>query len=128
MIDKSKIIDGILFVDNKNANETIKFNFYTWTELIKAILIKYAGKSKDEANTLIFNSPIINNALDDYMDAVVRCHESEYHLAMLMAYGEQYWLKGISFDEPDEYFEWEEQYRKEHNLAQESFEIINKKS
>jgi len=120
------IIDAILFVNNKNINETIKFNFYTWTELIKAILIKYADKSKDEANTLISNSPIINNTLDDYMSAVVRCHESEYHLSMLIAYGEQYWLKGISSDEPDDYFEWEEKYRKEHNLAQESFEIINK--
>jgi len=127
VIDKSKIIDGILFVNHKNINESIKFNFYTWTELIKAILIRYTKKSKEEANTLIFNSPIINNSLDDYMAVVVRCHESEYHLAMLIAYGEQYWLKGISSDEPDDYFKWEEQYRKEHNLAQESFEIIDEK-
>ncbi|SHO59313.1 hypothetical protein [Vibrio quintilis] len=123
MLDKSKVIDGILFVNDKNINETIKFNFYTWTELIKAILIKYAGKSEDEVNSLISNSPIINNALDGYMAAVVRCHETEYHLAMLIAYGEQYWLKGISSDEPDDYFEWEEGYRKEHNLAEESFEF-----
>ena len=27
MIDKSKIIDGILFINDKNTNETIKFNF-----------------------------------------------------------------------------------------------------
>jgi len=125
IIDKSKTIDGILFVNKKNIDEVIKFNFYTWVELIRAILIRYASKSNDEANTLIFNSPIIKNALDGYMAAVVRCHESEYHLAMLIAYGEQYWLKGISSDEPDDYFKWEEQYRKEHNLAQESFEIIN---
>ena len=123
VLDESKVVDGILFVNDEDANETVKFNFYTWTELIKAIIIKYAVKSRDEANSLISNTPVINNALDDYLSVVVRSHEAEYHLAMLIAYGEQYWLKGISSDEPDDYFEWEEQYRKEYNLAKESFEF-----
>ncbi len=38
-----------------------------------------------------------------------------------MAYGEQYRLKEISSDEPNGHFEWEEQYRKTHNLSEEDF-------
>lgn len=121
MMDKNKIIDHILFVNDKNPAENIIFNFHTWVEIIKAIMVKYANKSEDEAVSLMFASPLVNNALDGYMAIVVRCHELEYHWAMELAYGEQYWQKGISSQEPEDYFEWEEQYRKDHNLAEESF-------
>lgn len=121
MMDKNKIVDHILFVNDKNPAENIIFNFYTWVEIIKAIMVKYANKSEDEAVSLMFASPLVNNALDSYMAIVVRCHELEYHWAMELAYGEQYWQKGISSQEPEDYFEWEEQYRKDHNLAEESF-------
>ncbi|ERK14435.1 hypothetical protein [Serratia fonticola] len=121
MMDKNKIVDHILFVNDKNPAENIIFNFHTWVEIIKAIMVKYANKSEDEAVSLMFASPLVNNALDGYMAIVVRCHELEYHWAMELAYGEQYWQKGISSQEPEDYFEWEEQYRKDHNLAEESF-------
>lgn len=42
---------------------------------------------------------------------------------MLIVYGERYWEKGINSQEPEGYFEWETQYRKDHNLAEESFEF-----
>ncbi|ERK16158.1 hypothetical protein L580_2304 [Serratia fonticola AU-P3(3)] len=121
MMDKNKIVDHIMFVNDKNPAENIIFNFHTWVEIIKAIMVKYANKSEDEAVSLMFASPLVNNALDGYMAIVVRCHELEYHWAMELAYGEQYWQKGISSQEPEDYFEWEEQYRKDHNLAEESF-------
>ncbi|MGF6189703.1 hypothetical protein [Serratia sp. 2723] len=121
MMDKNKIVDHILFVNDKKPTENIIFNFHTWVEIIKAIMVKYANKSEDEAISLMFASPLVNNALDGYMAIVVRCHELEYHWAMELAYGEQYWQKGISSQEPEDYFEWEEQYRKDHNLAEESF-------
>ena len=38
-----------------------------------------------------------------------------------IAYGEQYWLKGVESKQPDGYFDWDVQHRKEHNLAEESF-------
>ncbi|MBH1929871.1 hypothetical protein [Serratia rubidaea] len=121
MMDKNKIVDHILFVNDKKPTEYIIFNFHTWVEIIKSIMVKYANKSEDEAVSLMFSSPLVNNALDGYMAVVVRCHELEYHWAMELAYGEQYWQKGISSQEPEDYFEWEEQYRKDHNLAEESF-------
>lgn len=59
------------------------------------------------------------------MAACMRSHESEYHWAMLIAFGEQYWLKGISQDEPDDYFEWESKYKKIKGLAEESFIFLD---
>lgn len=121
MIDNNKIIDQILFVNDKKTTENIIFNFHAWVEIIKAIMVKYANKSEGEAVSLMFASPLVNNALDGYMAILVRCHELEYHWAMELVYGEQYWQKGISSQEPEDYFEWEDQYRKDHNLAEESF-------
>lgn len=121
MMDKSKIIDHIIFVNEKKTTENIVFNFYTWIEIIKAIMVRYANKSEDEAMLLMFSSPLVNKALDNYMAVVVRCHELEFHWAMELVYGEQYWEKGISYQEPDDYLEWDKQYRKEHNLAEDSF-------
>ncbi|TDT51582.1 hypothetical protein DFO53_4087 [Enterobacter sp. AG5470] len=123
MIDKSKIIDGMVFVNDKNINETVVFNFHTWVEMIKAILLKYTDKLESEMDCLIYNNPLIENACDNYMAVIVRCHETEYHWAMLIAHGEQYWNKGISTQEPAGYFEWEKQFRDENKLAAESFEF-----
>lgn len=124
-MDKNKIIDHILIVDDKNPKDRVIFNFHTWVEVIKGIMVKYANKSQNEAESIILASPLVNNALNNYMAIVVRCHEYHYHWAMLLAYGEQYWLKGISSDLPEDYFEWDEQYRKDHNLAEESFVFID---
>lgn len=125
MIDKNKIVDHILFVDDENNPEDrVIFNFHTWVEVIKAIMVKYAHKSEDEAEAIIMSSYEVNNATDDYRGICVLCHELEYHWAMLFVYGEQYWLRGIPV-EPDDYLEWEQQYRKEHNLARQSFEFLD---
>ncbi|MTD28228.1 hypothetical protein [Erwinia sorbitola] len=121
MMDKNKIVDQISFINDKKPTENIIFNFHTWVEIIKAIMVKYANKSEDEAESLMFSSPLVKNALDGYMAIVVRCHELEYHWAMELAYGEQYWQKGISSQEPEDYLMWDEKYRKDHNLAEESF-------
>ena len=53
---------------------------------------------------------------EHYYDVLAISHESEYHWAMLGTYGEQYWLKGISSKEPDDYFEWHNNYINENNL------------
>jgi len=106
--EQKKIIEILIEPEFQDMDQTNKQNFYK--------ILAIALNSEETKLNSVFDS----------MSAVVRCHESEHHLAMLIAYGEQYWLKGISSDEPDDYFEWEEKYRKEHNLALESFEIINK--
>lgn len=126
MIDKNKIVDHILFVDDKNnPKDRIIFNFHTWVEIIKGIIVKYAHKSEDEAESLIMSSYEVNNATDDYRGICVLCHELEYHWAMLIVYGNRYWEKGISELLPEDYLEWEKQYIKDHNLAEDTFEFLD---
>ncbi len=117
----NKFKDGILFIDEKDNNEKISFNFHTWVEMLKAIIVKYAQKSQSEAEMLVMNSHTVCSSIDNYMDVIVLCHDSEYYWAMIIAHGDQYWLNGISPHEPEGYFEWDKQYRKDHNLAEESF-------
>ena len=44
---------------------------------------------------------------------------------MLITYGEGYWQRGISSDEPSDYITWESQYRIDNSLKEESFEFID---
>ncbi|MEQ9944759.1 hypothetical protein [Pectobacterium aroidearum] len=118
------IIDGIRF-ENSHSSETVIFNFYTWVEVIKAIIVKYANKTEREAEHLVSMSPILCNPVDNYMSVVMRSHESEYHWAMLITYGEGYWENGVNLNEPDGYFDWENEYRKKNNLAEECFIFID---
>lgn len=118
-INKSK--DGIQYIDEVNSSEKVIFNLYSWLSLIKGIIINYANKSESEAESLLSNSSIVNSPIDTYMAVCIRSHESEYHWAMLIAFGDQYWLKGISQDEPDDYFEWEAKFKKDKGLAEEIF-------
>ncbi len=113
-----KIIDGIRFND---PDGTVTFNFYSWVELLKAIIVKYENKTETEAEALVLTSPIVSNPISDYMSAALRSHESEYHWAMLITHGEGYWKNGIDHNEPEGYIEWEKEYRDKHGLAEDSF-------
>ncbi|WP_454765840.1 hypothetical protein [Cupriavidus campinensis] len=124
-MDESRIIDHIVILNDKNPSESVIFNFRTWVTIIKAIMVKYAGKSEDEANSIVLSSPLVNFALNGYMAIVVRAHELDYHWAMLLAHGERYWKRGIDTDEPEGFDAWEEQYRRDHNLEAESFIFID---
>ncbi|OTA15097.1 hypothetical protein Xbed_03621 [Xenorhabdus beddingii] len=124
MIDKKNIIDGIIFIDENNPNIKRIFNFHTWVETLKAIIVKYGNKSENEAEHLVLNHPAVCSPIDSYMSVALLNHEPEYDWAMLIAYGHEYWLKGIPAYEPEGFDEWLEQYRKEHNLKEFSFEYI----
>ncbi len=81
-------------------------------------------KMNKNLTSYFFSSVLFNNLkIESYNDVTFYSHEVEYHWAILIAYGELYWEKGISSQEPEGYFEWEAQYRKNHNLAEKSFEF-----
>ncbi|CAG99240.1 uncharacterized protein KLLA0_E04599g [Kluyveromyces lactis] len=121
MINKDKIVDGVVFKDEDDPEETVVFNFHTWVEMLKAIIVKYANKKEDEAELMVLSSSLVCKPIDSYLAVCLRSHELEYHWAMLIAYGEQFWLKGVSSKQPDDYLILDESYRKDHNLAEESF-------
>lgn len=106
------ITDGIRF---NNSNQTIIFNHYSWVELIKAIIVGYANKTESEAERIVLASPLVRITENDYMSVALCSHESEYHWAMLIVYGDQYWTKGVSSNEPEGYFEWEKEYKEKIN-------------
>lgn len=120
-MDEARIVDGILVVDDEEPGGNVIFNFRTWVSIIEAIIVRYAGKSEAEAEALVRCSPLVENALNSYMAIVMRSHDLEYHWAMLLAHGPQYWRRGIDSHEPEGFWDWEKQYRKEHNLKDRSF-------
>ncbi len=99
------------------------FNFKTWLEITKAILIRYATKNREEARILVISSSLACNSINNSMAVSLRSYETEYHWAMLIAYGERYWENGIHSDGPEGYLEWDKEYRESHCLAEESFEF-----
>lgn len=113
--------EGVEFVDYETGDKLI-FNFKTWLKIIKGIIVKYANKTEEEADKLIKERNFL--VPENYTQAVYYSHEIEYHWAMLTAYGEGYWQKGISSDEPDDYDDWEKEYRKTNSLKEESIEFI----
>ncbi|WP_340618492.1 hypothetical protein [Xenorhabdus entomophaga] len=121
MIDRKNIIDGIVLTDEIDPNKKVIFNFYTWVEVLKAIIVKYANKSESEAENLLLNHPAVYLPTT-YSNIWTLSHESEYEWAMAIVYGHGYWQRGIPAYEPEGFEEWEEQYRKEHNLAEFSFD------
>jgi hypothetical protein len=125
-VDKCKIVDGILFINDRDPAESVIFNFHTWVSIIRAIIIDYAGKSEKEADSILMNSWLVKEALDDYMAVVVRAHELDYHWAMILVHGERYWWRGIDSIEPEGFWEWEVKYRKDHDLMAEDFVFTHK--
>jgi hypothetical protein len=120
-MNENQIIDGLPFFDNGNVGRGVVFNFRTWVTIIQAIMVEYGGLNEDEAKSILFASSLVEDALDGYMDVTLRAHELDYHWAMLLSHGEQYWRRGIDSAPPEGFWAWEKQYKKEHKLEDRSF-------
>ena len=113
-------VDGITLVDDEGGGSVV-FHSFSWLEIIAAIIVRYARKSRNEADALISSHPLIAQPVTNCTVAVLLSHELEFHWAMLIAHGEMYWRKGVSRELPPGYWAWEENFRTEHRLAKESF-------
>ena len=114
--------DGLVFVDN-DSNEEVVFNYYTFREIIVGILMQYAGETEAHARKLVESFSYFDKPIETYSDVVFFSRETEYHWAMLIKHGDGYWLKGISPDLPEDYYEWEDKFIVENNLSKSSFEF-----
>jgi hypothetical protein len=74
-MDERKIVDGILIVDDNDPRRCVIFNFRTWVEIIKGLMVQCAGKTEKEAASILLNSPLVENALRSYMAVGLRAHE-----------------------------------------------------
>ncbi|MFK7050534.1 hypothetical protein FLACOL_00248 [Flavobacterium columnare] len=116
-----KYKDELVFIDNETGEKLI-FNFNTWIEVIKGIIVKYTNKDSLEAEDLIMKRNFLMP--ETYNQVIFYSHDTEYHWAMLLVYGDNYWLNGINSDEPIDYLEWDQEYRKVNSLKEESFEFV----
>jgi hypothetical protein len=74
-MDETTIVDGIVIVNDRDPRESVVFNFRTWVEIIKGLMVQYAGKTEKEAASILLNSPLVENALRSYMAVGLRAHE-----------------------------------------------------
>ncbi|PWD59765.1 hypothetical protein [Pectobacterium parmentieri] len=124
MTDHFTIADNLIFRDEKTG-EVVIFNYFTWVEVIKGVIFKYTEKSKEDIDFLVASHSLVKNANSNYISVVLCSHEVEYHWAMLIVYGELYWNYGVTQNEPDGYWDWETDYRKFNDLAEDSFVFID---
>ncbi len=110
--------DGLIFSSESNPNEMIVVNFHSWTEIIKGIMIFYGKKTEQEAQAIIDSAPLFTIPPKNYAEACMLGHEDEYYWAMVMSHGDRYYEKGFSRNTPHDYFDWELEYIKKHNLEE----------
>lgn len=112
--------ENIKYVDRETNDELI-FNFYTWIKVIEGILVNYANKNIEEATNLIEKRNFLKP--ESYIEAVYYSHDTEYHWAMMLAFGDNYWLNGVSSQEPNDYNLWDKKYKEINSLKKDSFEF-----
>lgn len=114
--------DNLEYIDTKdNIGDKLIFNQLSWVKIIRAILIKYTSKTEKEVDVIVSENKSFFSAPRTFFGVVLLSHDGEYHSAMLLAYGNMYWLPengGISSEEPEDYFDWYDTYIKENNLQE----------
>ena len=109
--------DNLIFYD-ENGLHPIIFHRKTWLFILKGILTHYLNHSEHQAESMICHSSICSINGLDYYSAMMIGHETVYHWAMILAYGEQYWHLGYCPDLPDDYEIWLKEYSHQHQLKQ----------
>ena len=125
MVRNNNIQDNLRFEDE---TEITVFNHYSFCELIKHIMIKYAHLSYDDAHYKVMNS-FLAEVSKSVNDVELLSHELEFHWAMLLAHGNMYWTKGIPSDYNEfraEYLAWESDVKLRYGLK-DSFEYFDLK-
>lgn len=113
--------DELSFIDPDTGDQLI-FNFKTWLSVIKGIIVEFGNKTQEEANALVEKRNFL--IPESYIECIFYSHDVEYHWALLVLHGDQYWNRGISPDEPEDYDKWDFEFRKKHSLKEESFEFL----
>ena len=99
-----------------------KFSNYLSVHKIyqQTIVNKFADKTYEEADKLVNESKLAREA-ERVSEVYYLIHEIEYHWAMLLVYGNMYWLHGVPYPEPcsnEEYVIWESEISEKYNLKE----------
>jgi len=112
---------GKLIFKDAGTGQVTVFHYHTFYEMVIACIVRYTGRSMEEARAITDRSFIVQQPPTDVLAAALLTHEYEYHWAMVLVYGEEYWNKypSISSTPPDDYFDWYDDYIATHQLAAE---------
>lgn len=116
MFENNRLIDKLVFLNESNKNESVTINFYSWVHIIYGVIIFYGRKSEEEASYIINNTPMFTTPPKNFMEVCMLGHEDEYYWGMVMSHGDRYFEKGFTRTAPDDYYEWEEDYIRDHQL------------
>ncbi len=91
ILENMKIEDGMIFTYPED-NDKVILNYYTYCEVVKGAIIKYAKLSLEEATIKMGYSFLYKHPPTSYNDVEFLSHEYEYHWAMTIVYGFKYWM------------------------------------
>lgn len=115
-MEQSILTDGTVLEEN---GESVVVNQYSFCELVKELLVQYAGLSYEEADRLVGRSHLAK-PIESAGDAGLLGHELPYYWAMSLRYGNGYWQKGIPAQPEDlaAYFEAEREIIRRRGLKE----------
>lgn len=105
----SDAVNGMAFTNEKGQVEI--FDRKDFLTEIFAILTHYLRFSPEYADNAIRSHNVVFSETDlNYYSVLLLCHETPYHWAMEIAYGDLYWTRGYNSNLPDDYDKWISQY------------------
>lgn len=113
MFDDSE--DNMIFANNETGKKVI-FHRRTWLYTIFGILTHYLRYTDEYAEKIINESLLCSSVELNAYSVVMLCHDEEYHWAMVLAHGDNYWENGFNVELPDNYHDWLDHYIKNNNL------------
>ena len=113
MFDNFK--DNMIFTDNETGDRVI-FHRKTWLYIIFGILTHYLRYTDNHAEKIINESFLCSKEELNFHSVGMLCHDEEYHWAMLLVHGDNYWNHGFNIELPDDYYDWMDSYIKNNNL------------
>lgn len=109
------IKDNMIFTDNETGDKVI-FHRKTWLYIIFGILTHYLRYTDSHAERIINESFLYSEKELNFHSVGMLCHDEEYHWAMLLVHGDNYWNHGFNIELPDDYDDWLDSYIRNNNL------------
>ena len=116
--------DVIIVEDEK---EKVVFYFSVFCELLKECIAKYGNMPFDKAEQLVDNAAFLQPEISSVVDIVFFSHESAFHWAMIILYGDNYWQTHLEYAIiPDDYDAFETEIFARYHL-EDCYDFIDKR-
>lgn len=111
----------------EDTNEKVVFHFAVFYELLKECISKYGNISLEQAEQLVRNAGLFHQEINSVADITYFSHESSFHWAMIVLYGNEYWHTHPKYATlPTDYNAWETAFLARYKLT-DLYEFTDKK-